>query len=863
MDELQRLAQHPEVLSGEGAQVVAQVLIRQYGEFHGHAVEQIFAQLAGISSGPLARIRTLLQPDVEATMAWRRRLSSLANERLGNSLVDAMKATNMPLVTQCLKALIGTGTTEEERKQRARQAGSLLGGLLAERERSGAYVRTVAAGPARFGLTPVEAMALFEEYTRSAASAYNRQRTDAAAMRLELTQTVVELSRALPGRMELREPNEGQVHTFERQVRALLRCAVCSPDHVMLPDVILVLSDFAPRSVSSTGAMAGAEQRLWMTLGRTARMTCIKVFTAVGQNTQVARLFLEYATEHAGDGTRMSRSAVESLGVLFLSNAESFLIRQLQARGGKVRMEAAYALGAIAGDKGLDALLSFLKEMMSMKVLDVDNKRLAFSIVEAVGRTLRKLEPAARNSLTERILKTVPAGETDFKVAVLTNFFWTKLDSVDSKLRDWAAKNATEMLWLPDNHLLAIRGANTPLGWRQPLVDLLIRLMPTTSSVIAQVAMENLGRYCGAYLALGELCGRAPSDDLIPLLRRMVIQIGLQSDDHHGARDAYKQETVFDPTAEAHVPLTRDAVLASVVHAVSQQKNEEAEEFLSEIYQMAQSKRLPMPGRESASILMEAHMNALKRRGASSTAALQAVGAEPPVKKPANLSAMLNDLSASFWFKGKRRQRRVAALAALATVGERAAVPRMIELLSDEDNVIAGAALTALTEMLKPLLKDEGGRDMLTDGLLRELVMTPNSAGRDRIAGLLMYLKPEAPPLREKLERILSDGKTPQAAKLALARTVLPRISAHDEMQAQQDHEPGSASRQTSRTDDNKDAATDEQLVNLAFQKYLPTKVVNGQPAAVSALDKKRAYTMARQEWIRNGKRGPEPQPPQ
>ena len=67
------------------------VLCRLYSSFHGTTVEQIFGALSGVAAGPLARIRLTLQSDVETTMSWRRRLSGLSNERLANSLVDAMK----------------------------------------------------------------------------------------------------------------------------------------------------------------------------------------------------------------------------------------------------------------------------------------------------------------------------------------------------------------------------------------------------------------------------------------------------------------------------------------------------------------------------------------------------------------------------------------------------------------------------------------------------------------------------------------------------------------------------------------------------------------------------------------------------
>lgn len=842
------------------------VLVACYGDFHSAAaVESVFAKLAGASVGPLARVRSLLQLDVEATFSWRRRLGGLANERLGNSLVEAMKATNMPLVTRCLQGLVETAHNDEERVLRARQAGSLLGGLLSERERSQAYVRTVVSAPQRYGLSPQEAMALFEEYTRSAASAYSRTAATAASTRVELTQAVVELGRSLPSRMELRDPTEAQNATFERQVRAVLRCAICTKERAMLPDVLMMLSDFAPRTVSTSGALAGVEQRLWMSLGRTARMTVTSVMASIGKNPVLSKVFTEYATEHASEGTRLGRSSVEVLGVLMLVSAEPFLIRCLQAKNSKVRVEAAYALGALSGPKGLDALLAFLRELMGLKVLDVDNKRLAFSIIESIGRTLRALSVQMRNQLTVRMLQTVPMSETDFKVGILLNFFWVKLDGVDPKLREWATTQATQMLWLPDQAQLAQRGLRTPLGWRQPLVDMLIRLMPFCATKFVETSMQNLGRYCGAYLAVAETCGRAVRPEQVPLLQQMIVQMGLQSDEHHGAQDVYKQESVYDPSSETMVPLTRDSVMVSVIYAVNQQQGEEGEELLAEIYQLAQSKRLPMPGKESASILMEAQMRVLKRKGANTRDAHEAVG----LADVASVGRWLDDLDAKYWLKGSRRKARVQALAGLAGAGERRAIPRMIDLLSDKDNVIAGAALTALIDMLKALRKDDEAMEDFSDKLLRELGVTLDNAGRDRIAGLLAKMKPAQEPLRNKIELVMQHGKTSQQVKLALGRTVLPIIDAADKL-----------AREAALTEgDSPDTLSDSSAGNEsigaggnsvsggsakdAYRKFLPNRGTGGRSAEPTVLDKKRAYIMARQEWIRGGKRGPEPQMPE
>lgn len=842
-------------------ELAGNLLSRLYSEFHGSAIEMLWGRMATVPSGPITRIRTMIQSDVEATMNWRRRLNSLVNERLSNHLVDAMKASNMNVVSAVMQEMVNSATKEEDRKMRLRQVGALLGGLLHERERSFAFVRSVGATPERWGFKPNDAMILLNEYNAAAAQvAARRQDMEIASMNTELTQTVIELSKSLPNRMSLTEPSDEQVATFDRQMRALLRCVVCTPSHSCLPEMVMILSEFAPRNVSSTAAAAGAEQRLYMTLGRTARLTTARVFGALGKIPQLGKLFLDFAIENASEGTRIGKFAVETLGVLHIAEAEAFLIRSLQARGGRTRIEAAYALGAISGSKALDALVKFLRELLKQPVLDVEHKRLAYTVIESIGRGLRPLPPKERNGMIQRLIHVIPMTETDFKVAVLLNFFNAKIDETDKNICEWGAATATELLWLPDNSRLALRGARTQLGWRQPLVDLLIRLMPVVPEVIVKTVESNLGRYCGAYLAVAELFGRVPTPEELPVLRQMVIQLAMQSEEHHGARDMYKQETYYDASSESSLPLTKDTVLASVVYAISQQKDEAGDELLSEVFRMAQSKRLPMPGRESAALLMEAHMKVAKRKGNSDANIPEAMQSTAGKKKNDlsmignDVYQMIDDLSASFMFKGKRRQKRVAALVGLAQAGEVRALPRMGELLGDADSVIAGAAQTAILDLLPKISGKANEFEMLMDSLLRELLLVKENGPRERIAFLLARMKPAQDPLRSKIESTMMGAKTPQAVKLVLAHSILPIIKGADEVASEQSSARNKATEKT-------DAEPDPALETL--KRFLPNRGLPGMEVEISELDKKRAYMMARQEWIRNGKRGPEPQPPQ
>ncbi|MDD4280581.1 MAG: hypothetical protein PHX74_12700, partial [Candidatus Sumerlaeales bacterium] len=103
-------------------------------------------------------------------------------------------------------------------------------------------------------------------------------------------------------------------------------------------------------------------------------------------------------------------------------------------------------------------------------------------------------------------------------------------------------------------------------------------------------------------------------------------------------------------------------------------------------------------------------------------------------------------------------------------------------------------------------------------------------------------------------ESTMLGAKTPQAVKLVLAHSILPIIKGADEVASEQSSARNKAAEKT-------DAEPDPALETL--KRFLPNRGLPGMDVEISELDKKRAYMMARQEWIRNGKRGPEPQPPQ
>jgi len=842
-------------LQDSALQEIGEAANRQYREFHSHAVHQFLAEMEKHLSGPQYQALFLpLKADIEATQTWDRRLDEIASERLVNGLVDRIKANDMTAAEASAEALI-MSVPEESRVQRARFVGNMLGGLVHEKERAQGLVRAMSRNPAKFGLDPISVTDVEEEFARGAAAAMRRDSTRPGTGRQNLTAAAVELSRALPGRNVLHEPTEEEIQTFERAVRAIVRACLLSPQYDKFNEATRLLVEFSPKEVSTTGALAGIEQRLHATLGRTARVTADRVFQTVGQNPRVMQPYLTFTRQHLQD--RIGQYCVETLGLFRNADTVAFLREALNNKAADARTEALFALGTIGGDAALEELLSTLKQDTSGRVVEGEARREATTIISALGRMIRATPDMDRRSeLIKRIIAILPKDDLEFLVRAVLNFFTGKQDGMDPAVLRWAAQVAVTALWSSDRPELARAGRTQPLGFRQPLIDLLGRLAPFTMVTINETAMKYSKLYSGAYLAMGEFYAKFPDPSQVPVIQQMLFNTALHDDTK---KSEYVKQTVFDATAGAQQDLTKDQVIASLAGALEKIDSDEARAAMSAIFQQIQSGQLPQPGPETAALLLKAHMAAQKSAGQATMAPGSAAGegmasgtpthsaATGPAPTPVSeddLQAM-EDLKARYLLASKRRTKKVAAMNSLANRKIAAAVPLIVPHVTDSDAIIASAAQMALQDLAQPPVAPQT-LDALYTGIISG-IETADNPTKIKLGEVLGKLRPTVSPLKEKIAAALSRESLPPAA-----RAVLQKAS-----------DGGAGASQASGPAHKREGVVmDEQKLGAAAG-YMPQAGGTKGSAYVSDLDKKRAYMQARQEWIRGGKRGPEPKPPE
>ncbi|MCX7018755.1 MAG: HEAT repeat domain-containing protein [Candidatus Sumerlaeota bacterium] len=834
------------------AQSIGQLLKRLYDQYHAAAVQSFYDQvIPEFPDEVAANMRQPVKDDVELTRQWNTRLNDMANERLVDDLVSRVKSGDTAGALEAATVLIATADNRESFVMRARQTGVVLGGMIYERERAAALVRSISRNPQKYGIDAMIAADMEEEYQKAVTASVRRERDSAAVSRMEITQAVVELSRALPGRMAIHEPSDDDVDLFARQLRALLRCCLTSRGFDKYYETTMILAEFAPKELSVMGAAAGVEKRLHASLGRTARLAASRALAAAGAEPAVFKSYMEFSK--ANITGRFGRFTVEVLGLFQNPAAVSFIAESMTNRKLNARTEAQQALGAIGGQAVQRALSHALRDDLRARVLESETRRDAVTILRALGRVARGADPARRSALTAEVIKMLPPDDTELKVQAAISLFAGKLDGVDTKNIEWAARAATAALWQADRPESASgRGSRPPLGFRQPLLELLERLAPLVMPVINSTALSCAKQFSGAYLALAEFYTKIAEPQSLAVLRQLLINTFLYDDTLR--QSEYTREMVVDAATNERTVLTKDIVLASLIGAVSKIGGAEADELLYDLFQQIQSGRLPKSVAGNADVaasLMDAHMRIARGRGESAFArpATGAPAAGPEIETHTSEATVteedlrfMRELQANYFFSGKRREKKVGAMAALARRRITPALPVIIRNLTDKDSIVAGAAMTALIDYA---VQDIQPRQLqlLHEELFAALEIGDN-AMRERIGNLLLKLGPRRSPLKERLEEFAKRPGIPAGLAAMIAK-----MSGPPPEKASPD------ARKTGPTAPPPEEAEPDSPIN----KHLPRKGA----AAMTPLDKKRAYMLVRQEWIRGGKHGPEPKMPE
>jgi len=489
-------------------------------------------------------------------------------------------------------------------------------------------------------------------------------------------------------------------------------------------------------------------------------------------------------------------------------------------------------------------------------------RREAFTLISALGRVVRSITDVNhRSRIISQVIKILPKDDLEFPVRAVLNFFTGKQDGIDPNVLRWAAQVAVTALWSTDRPELARAGRSQPLGFRQPLIDLLGRLAPFTMGTINETAMKYAKLYSGAYLAMGELYAKNPDPSQVPVIKQMLFNTALHDDTK---KSEYVKQTVFDSATESQQEMTKDQVIAALATALEKINTSESREALAEMFTQVESGQLPRPGPETSAVLMKAFMAEQRAKGKRTMAtsrpnapAGQAATIEDELSlaesasehiQPTHVTEedlqLISDLEARYLMANKRRAKKVAAMNALAQRKITPAVKPIIAHLADSDIIIASAAQMALQDFATPPVARQT-LDTYYDQMLDAIEHSDNAV-KVKVGELLAKLNPAKSPAKEKIAARMARADLPMAAK-----AILQKVTGS-----------GGATEPGASPHKRETVVMDEEKLGVAAS-YMPKAGGDKAGEFVSDLDKKRAYMQARQEWIRGGKRGPEPKPPE
>jgi hypothetical protein len=310
-------------------------------------------------------------------------------------------------------------------------------------------------------------------------------------------------------------------------------------------------------------------------------------------------------------------------------------------------------------------------------------------------------------------------------------------------------------------------------------------------------------------------------------------------------RTKYQTEKYYDATEGVRKELTNDQVVAALLFAVERIGGEQADVILVRAYNQLRGMGATMPGPETDALLEKTRARLVREERWNDL--VQKAG-ERRIEHPAErdeaadreaAAKAIKTLQSKFFLTGGRRTRKISAIQTLASLRHLEALPLIVSHLEDGDAMIRAAAETALGEYAWAASNETVLR-ALTYALLEGL-RSRNEAAREAVRTVLRRLGPTREPLHSKLLTIAqqeSDALWRAEASRLLREVAEPAtletLGTPGEAQEQESAEPAESAS-------------------------------SGQPSQLrdieATLRRRREYLLARQAWIRGGKKGPPPAP--
>lgn len=809
------------------AEAMHQVLKGLYGQYVVRPVHEFTQQLEKIVSPEAMEVIVGdLKPQMERTRHWYGELRLVRLERLLREARAAVTRDEGQEAIRLARQFIAESRSPQDKQQQARQLVQALAGLVRDQKRSLAVVQALASdaqlGPFDFDLVQAFGEALAKE-SRSALKESEREWTQA------LNTATVALLEYLPLKNAVGEPADEELERFCAEMGAVLRAGMARGRLDDLFDSLRLMMEFAPTDPSSLPSLVGVEPRAFLGLGPRAKLTSVRGLERLGENERLRRFVLELSK--AETHRRRITTLAGAMGGLRHADFVPFLVQALGESPNGTREEEVVidALGRIGAPAGVNRVLQLLQEVMTaremgkvgkLKVLepkDIKRARMLLTTLGRIGRA-KGLDPGERNALVRRVIELVGDRDAQVNFYAADQLFTLRLNELERDLRVWATKQALQTIFTRDRGTDSRQAAASPLGFRQPMANLLIRLGSEMLPEMLEGARSAAGTYGGGLQAFGEVMSRAGDERAVPLLE-MMARTAFAHDDR-SSTGSLLAEQVGDPASGTSRALTRDDVLHALIYALEKTGGEAGRRVLLQFADQVQAGQVAPPGNEIASILTRV------KREAGTLGTIEV--APPEAEAGVTEEEFREALSAARPGLLKKPVKRIPAIAQLGRSRRTDGLHVLLECLGDKDALVFNAAETALTQCVTPPPPPEKFEPFLLALFADEKLV--RGAALERLIDVITRSFPKREPYseiyRRSVGRYIGDELT--AHRLKACMNVGPAAQAGANGVAE-----GEGGEEKS-----------------AYESRM------------AQMDRKREYLEKRRMWIASGKKGPAPEPP-
>ena len=730
-----------------------------YRRLHFRPVHQLYKVLPAKIPSPVGPdLQALLEPHVKQTMQWAKRLQSLTPERRASALCELVRAGKKERALSLLKERMSAARNPEEQVKMAYYLGGVLGSLINDMDKVEALIALIAKNPAAGGLTMQQLDTLQEGVERRKASVYKEGTAGLErSFKASLTNLAVELRAQLPGKMAAStQITEQLINKFRIPLRALFGAALASSDNSRWRDLLQVLIELCPRTLSTASAQAGVEQRLYMAVSPVEQRIIEKCLFEIGQLDHAAKALLKFASTIHAEDVRRTCQVIEIMGILRSNLFLKFILEKMKQHR-EVQPLGIAAMGYIGSDEALNQLLRLLQGVLKAglkrgQLAEGPPRRQVMALVTSLGRVASspRTKAPARNDLAKKLRTMLPAEDKKLMQFMAISFFRQAAGDWSKENMTWAAETLAAGLWSDGQAQQAAAAGQkrTLLGFRQPIVDALGRFGAKCVGSLVAAFTSHVADPGGAFIACAHVARAIGDPAFQPILEKMVTTTVMAAES-----GKYNQEVYFDTTDEQEKPLTKDMIVSELIFAMDKINGEEGDEIMARLFEAFKSERLPHPGEQSMEVLFNARQRWSRRTGGEVFAEKKTEQAPEVVLDEKDLARLMKQLKSGLIMTAAKKTKMVEAIAQIGEAFAVEAVDQLLDLAGHKDSMVRGAATTALHRFAAIDAPKSAGASLCMS--LLERLESSKKGVAEEAKNLLIELRPNREPFQSALQKIM------------------------------------------------------------------------------------------------------------